>query len=249
MLMFAALRPLGAQRPDTIPIDTDRPDFTDATTTVAPHLFQLETGFTLQQGRGTSPSLSRTWPEVLFRTGITNGMELRLGETFESDRAPGAGMPTVTGRDDLNVGTKVRLVPQDGARPALSVEASTSIPTGSASATANEWLPGGAILFGWSTSGPWSAGVEFAGTRQVGDYLQAAASLSVQYTVTSRIQLYGEWFTFQPVDAAGVAGQHYVDSGVLILLSRTVQIDGRGGVGLNGGADRFFTGVGFSIRR
>ena len=173
-----------------------------------------------------------------------------MGETYRVDRSGGPDAPTARGLDDLYLGTKIRLADQTGARPALSMEASATVPTGATAISAGAVLPGAALLLSWGSSGPWSAGIEVAGTRQSDQSTQLAASLSIQFQATSRAQLYGEWFTFQALGAgANATGQHYADSGVLVLLTQNMQADARIGFGLNGAADRLFTGVGFAIRR
>ena len=250
LLCAAALR-ASAQLPATPPIDTDRPDFTDGTATVTRGRVQLETGYTFARGRDWQ-DLPRThsFPEALLRIGIARHAEIRVGQNFLDSEADGAGATGRRGRDDLSLGTKLGLAEQHGTRPALSVEASTTLPTGSDALSAHRALPGAALLLGWETSGPWSAGMEFAGTRRAGDYLQLAASLSLQYTLTRHAQVYGEWFTFQPVGTQrDASAEHYANSGVLVLLSNNVQVDARVGVGLNPGADKYFLGAGFAIRR
>ena len=62
LLTFLVLSapPLAAQDTTAKPIDTDRPDFTDGTHTLAAGRFQLETGYTYQQARGMD-----RWPYPL----------------------------------------------------------------------------------------------------------------------------------------------------------------------------------------
>jgi hypothetical protein len=177
-------------------------------------------------------------------------VELRLGENYLVQRGDGINAPSVHGFDDIYLGTKVGATEQHGAVPALSFEVKVNLPSGSDAISAHRALPGAALLLGWETPGPWSAGLEAFGTRTADDHAQAVGSLSVQYQAARRVQAYGEFFTLQPVDAgAGVRAQHYANSGVLVLLSNDMQVDARIGFGLNHAADRYFFGFGFSVRR
>ncbi|MGH7592902.1 MAG: transporter [Gemmatimonadales bacterium] len=249
LLLLASAAP--AQRPDSLPpIDTDRPDFTDGVHTIARHHIQFETGYTYQEGRGADPGYSHSVPEMLVRFGVTSRVEVRMGENFLVQRAGGPNLPLVRGFDDIYLGTKVNALEQRGVWPALSFEFKVNIPTGSDAISAHRVLPGGALLLGWETAGPWSAGIEAFGTRTADNQTQAVGSLSVQYQAISRVQFYGEIFTLRPVDAgAEIHAAHYANAGVLVLLSNDMQVDGRVGAGLNQNADRYFVGFGFAVRR
>lgn len=242
---------LSAQRPVLGPIDTDRPDFTDGTATVARGHSQFELGYTRTAGRTDTdaPRLQQV-QEGLLRVGLTSRIEIRLSQNFVTV-TPNTPTPrNLSGFDDLGIGTKIGLSEQHAALPAMSFEAGTRLPTGGRSIAARKFLPNAAILFGWEGSGPWSMGSELAGERTPDDHLQVDASVSVQYAVLDRLQLYGEWYTFQPVNGGpGNGGEHYANSGILYRLTNNTQIDARLGVGLNHAADKSFFGFGFSFRR
>jgi Putative MetA-pathway of phenol degradation len=250
LLLLLAATPLAAQQAAPPPIDTDRPDFTDGTHTIAPGRFQFETGYTYQQARGTDAGYTHSLPEALFRIGVLSRIELRVGENYLVQHDAGPAAPSTSGFDDLYLGTKVSLTEAHGMMPALSFEVKANLPTGSDAISAHRWLPGGAILFGWESDGPWSAGVELFATRTADDNAQGVGSLSVQYQLASSVQLYTELYTVQPIGGnAGASGAHYANSGVLVLLSNNVQVDARVGVGLNDAADKYFLGFGFAVRR
>lgn len=225
------------------PIDTDRPDLTDATTTIARGHIQFESGFTSQTSRDGLTSLSG--PEFLLRFGVLSRAELRIGQNYRSvETDPGVH---VSGFDDLQVGTKIRLADQ-GHLPAISAEAFTTFTTGAEGIGAPRALPGAALLLQQSTDGPWSWGIELEAARGAVSGASSFTSLSIQYQVTPRVQLYGEWYQLQP-DLGVNLHQHYLDSGVLVLLANDVQVDARVGLGLNHDADRLYFGLGLAFRR
>jgi hypothetical protein len=236
------LAPLGAQSAASPPIDTDRPDITDGTGVVARGRFQVETGFTSQTSRAGLTSWSL--PELLVRIGMVRGAELRVGQTYRSFGLEQGGR--LGGFDDLQVGTKIQIARQ-GSLPAISTELFSSFSTGASGVGAGRALPGAALLLQETTDGPWSAGLEFEVARGATSSVAGFASLSVQYQVTQRAQLFGEFFQLQP--DLGEVRQSYLNGGVLFLLSNDLQVDARIGAGLNHDADRSFVGVGLAVRR
>ena len=250
-LLVLAVSVAAAQQRDSLPpIDTDRPDFTDGVHTLAVGHWQLETGYTYQRARGADGGHTHSVPEALVRFGLLPRIELRIGENYLVQQGDGADAGTVRGFDDTYLGTKIGASGQHGLLPSLSFEVKANIPTGSDGISAHRVLPGGAVLLGWESSGPWSAGIEAFGTGTASGDAQMVGSLSVQYQASTRAQFYGEVFTLQPIDAGPGSGPaHYANSGVLWLLGNDMQVDARVGVGLNQNADRFFFGLGFAIRR
>jgi len=244
ILVCGVAAPGAAQQAKALPpIDTDRPDVTDATTTVPRGRIQFESGFTSQTSRDRLTSYSI--PELLVRVGLFSRAELRIAQNYRSvETDPGVRL---SGLDDLQLGTKIRLFDQ-GYLPAVSVEAFTTLTTGAAEIGAPRSLPGAALLFQQTTDGPWSWGVELEAARGATSGLSGFTSVSLQYQASPRFQLYGEWYQLQP-DLGVNARQHYLDSGVLFLLSNDVQVDARLGVGLNHDADRSYFGFGLAVRR
>jgi hypothetical protein len=242
---------LAAQRPALKPIDTDRPDYTDGTATIPRGHSQFELGYSRTSGRtDTDAPRVEQAQEGLLRIGLTRQVELRLSQSFVTI-TPNTPTPrNLNGFDDLGIGTKIALADQHGATPSLSIEAGSRLPTGRREIAARKFLPMAAVLLGWEGEGRWSMGSQLAGERTPEDHLQLDGSVSVQFAPMERLQLYGEWYTFQPVNAgAGSRGEHYANSGVLYRLSNNSQIDARFGVGLNHAASKSFFGVGFSFRR
>jgi hypothetical protein len=238
-----ALRAAAQSPPSVPPIDTDRPDLTDGTGVVPRRMVQFETGLTAQAARDGVTAWSV--PELLVRVGVVRGAELRIAETWRSVGA--SGNARAEGLDDLQLGTKIALMPQRS-WPAVSVEAFTTMATGAAGVGAGGALPGAALLLQQTSSGPWSAGIELEVSRGLSNPLAGFASLSIQFQATARIQWYGEYYQLVP-DLARAGREHYVNSGLLVLLDNDLQVDARVGVGLNRAADRSYMGVGLSVRR
>ncbi len=229
------------------PIETDRPDFTEASSLVSPGRVQLELGVTSSHARGQGAPLHYSWPEALLRVGLADRLELRVGQSLASidDRTS----EPFTAFGDLYAGVKLGVAEQNGAIPQLAIMMQATVPTGHARLTADKFLPGGAILAGWDTEGAlsYAAGVQLNKSEVEG--MEAAPSVAVGLALTASLKAYGEWFAIAPVGTDLVRTAHYVNGGMALLLTNDVQLDGRIGFGLNDAADRVFFGLGLSIRR
>ena len=244
-LALALAVPCAGQAPKSLPpIDTDRPDLTDGTATVARGHLQVESGYTVVTSRSDLKSFSV--PELLARIGVFAGAELRIAATFRSLDQSNSSLAS-SGWDDLQLGTKIRLLPQVGNRPSISMEAFASLPTGAKTIAAGRALPGAALLAQWDSDGPWSVGAELQAARGAEDGVSWTPSLSIQFRPADAVQFYGEFYSLQST-GAGSPGESYFNSGVLYLLSNDVQVDARIGIGLNHAATQHSFGVGIALR-
>jgi hypothetical protein len=129
-----------------------------------------------------------------------------------------------------------------------------NIPTGHDDFSADQVLPGLNWLYGWDITDHISAGGSTQGNRVVDDtghaYTEYAQSFTIGYGLTDRLGAYTEWFAFFPHSAINpdVKPQHYFDGGFTYLLTNDLQLDIRGGIGLNDAADDYFVGSGLSVR-
>ncbi|MES2304684.1 MAG: transporter [Gemmatimonadota bacterium] len=249
-MSLLAASTLSAQSPSE-PISTDRPDFTESSTLVPRGRVQFESGVTFSESSRNSGAVkSSTYPEFLFRFGVSNHIELRAGQSFTSI-APTVGQPArVTGRDDLYLGFKIGLVEQRGSRPEFAILAQTTLATGDSKTTASGTYPGLALLAGWQLAPAWSLALGVEGTRVSGDAYEVTPSASLGRALSSHLKGYAELYTVLPVmSESGAPKPAYANGGLALLLSNNAQIDARIGAGLGGAADRYFFGFGFGFRR
>jgi hypothetical protein len=237
------------------PLATDRPDFTEASSTVGLGVLQLESGYTYL--RDESDGLlaeGHSVGELLFRYGIVDDwLELRFNINPVSVRAEMAGFSaSTTGTEDITLGFKTWLTAQDGWRPEASVITALSLPTGSNAFTANEVQPTVNFLYGWDINDIFSTAGSTGFTRVTDDlshdYLELHQSWTVGVTFTEQWGGYAEWFCLVPNSAIDAKTEHYIDGGLTYKLTKDVQFDVRAGYGLNDAAADMFAGVGLSIR-
>lgn len=234
--LLALLGPVAAQSPR--PIETDRPDFTESSSTVARGRFQLEAGYTAQR---TGGSAVHSLPEALLRVGLSDRVEFRLSQNFEAS----AGQLEV---DDLVLGAKIGLGQQLGARPSLALLAQTVLPTGGQALSADMLLPSGGLLAGWQLDPRWSAGASVLASREAGSRTVITVSMVVGRELASGWKGYAEWFTVQTVNtpASGLP-QHYVNGGVTRTITSQLQLDARVGTGMGGAIRSTFVGFGLAV--
>lgn len=238
--------------PEESPIATDRPDFTESSSTVGAGVGQLETGYTFVMDReGGTTQQQHSLPETLLRVGVLRDwFELRLGWNFSAQYFPAGSN---SGVEDLYVATKFGLTAQDGIFPEVSFVPQISLPTGSASRTAGRALPGANLLYGWEISDALSAGgsSQFNQTIDSGtgtEFTEFAQSLTCCYSFNARLGTYTEWFAFFPAGADTAKPEHYVNGGFTYRPTDDIQWDIRIGMGVNDAADDLFCGIGYSFR-
>jgi hypothetical protein len=234
------------------PIVTDRPDFTEASSTVGVGVFQIESGYTFTSDtEGGVTTRSHSYPEVLMRYGVVaNWLELRLAWNYGNELTESVANSS-NGFEDLYLGAKIGLTPQDGWRPEMAIVPQMTVPTGADEFSADEVLPGVNWLYGWDVN----EFISTAGSTQVNravdgddEYIEWAQSWTVGYSLADNVGAYTEWFAFFPDDAGAAETEHYFDGGFTFYLTNDLMWDVRGGVGLNDAADDYFVGTGVSIR-
>lgn len=240
------------------PIATDRPDFTEASSTVGKGRVQLESGYTFIGDRSEGVTThSHSCPEALLRIGmIADWFEFRIAQNFGNVRAnsPDGGVFSAGGADDLYLGVKLFIAEQRGVLPETSFVIQSQVPTGHSNFTSNKVLPGFNLLYGWDVTEKVTLGGSSQANRAIDadnhGYVEMAQSLTVGYSYTEKLASYTEWFAFMPAGATaeGVTAQHYLNGGFTYKVTNNFQLDIRAGVGLSRNADDFFAGTGFGLR-
>lgn len=240
-------------------IVTDRPDFTEASSTVGRGRTQLEAGYTYYRDNfnGTK-RVDHTYPEILLRLGLfADWFELRLGQNYSRSKSKmlEQEIESIGGLDDFYLGTKLALTEQKTFLPEVALVLQAKIPTGAKALTADRVLPGFNLLYGWDVIPDF---LSFGGSTQLNravddeqhSYMEMAQSFTIGYTITEKLGAYTEWFAFFPSGAisADVTPQHYFDGGFTYKVTPNFQLDIRVGYGLNEHADDFFAGAGFAVK-
>ena len=248
-LAAAVLVPRAVAGQEVSPLVTDRPDFTESASTVAPGRFQFELGYTFTRSGSED---RHNFGELLARLGILSWLEGRLGfNSFAVARDPAADRE---GLEDLTVGFKALLHERPegagAAEPQVALLVGTSLPTGDSDVGSDEVQPGARLAAQWDLSDRFvlATNVGYAYLRSGEEsFHQGVASLVTGYSLSDPVTAYVEWYGFFPENRGG-GDNHYLNGGLAWLLNPDLQLDWRIGAGLQGPGPNWFTGVGLSFR-
>ena len=238
-------------------LTSDRPDFTESAITVGQGITQWELGYTYSfSNDGTTQLRSHSYPESLLRAGmLADWFELRVGWNYASGaaKALGGSQQNYHGSEDLYLGVKLALTPQDGALPAMALIPQAMVPVGSGGLSAGECLPGVNWTYSWDLSDRWS----LAGQTQINraldtvtnrPFLDFSQAASIGFGITERIAGYFEWYCMIPDGADVDPTLHYINGGMTYSVSNNLQLDWRVGHGLSAAGDDYFAGSGLVFR-
>ena len=243
----------GEAAPVPGPIVTDRPTDSASPELVPPKTFQLEWGYKATRldtdsGRTDTHAL----PDLLARFGISERVEARLtttGWTLEN---------TSTGKEqgftDISVGAKIALAHERERRPQMALLVDVSLPVGHVEFTDDYVIP--KVLFlaahtlTYRLGLTWNLGPSVV-TRNTDEGTQT--DLTLNYAVALSGAAGGSFSLFAEVYGNFASGQNVPDShtfqlGAIVLLSRTWQIDVRGGIGMVDNVPDWLFGAGFAFR-
>jgi hypothetical protein len=258
-------------------INTDRPDFTDATYTVGKGVTLLETGYTFRKTsdhESNNRQSKRSLPESLLRYGVTNELELRVkwnGYVASDLENRNTGERTqFFGADDLYFGFKYEVWQQEDARPMLTFLSGTTIPSGTNGISSNQLQPFVNWVLGYglrrwlyvkaSTGIDWqktSVSTLFGGgSEPVGPIVVQTrdnvniyhGSVSLLFQVSPRVGGFAEFFSLATTNSTDNRPANFIDTGMFYYVTPHVQLDARIGQRLGERVDEVFAGAGFSTR-
>ena len=259
LLLLLGLAPLSLAAQ---PLTTDRPDFTESPSAVAPGRIQIEAGTTLQSFGGLGDDLfadftELTLPEALVRIGVTPGVEARV-------QVPDYVRTDLTGRDiaadgftDPSVGLKVEVGTFAGADVGAIV--STSVPVsdeifGDGDALGGERFVPSVIVTGSADLTPTvSVGAQIQseffgeGNADFGGDATIGGTLVVGLAINEQTGAFAE-LVLEDVIGGIVNPYALVHTGATLLLTPDAQLDAHAGIGLAGYAPDYLIGVGASVR-
>lgn len=256
-------------------INTDRPDFTDATYTVGKGVTILESGYTYRKSDDTELHLDRRQlPETLLRVGVTDELELRfkyVGYVMTTINDQTTGLKTsIFGNDDLQISFKYEVLQQDDWRPMVTFLGGTTIPSGTGGISANQTQPFANLVYGWGFR-RWlylklSTGVDFVKTNDVTKVVEGSLqegplglgdvdnisqwhqSVSLLFQASKHFGGFVEWFSFFSDNAGDNRASNFVDTGMFIYITPNIQADIRIGERVSDRVTTIFTGAGLSLR-
>jgi hypothetical protein len=238
-----------AQSPPSVPAFVpDRPDFTESSEVVGHRVVQLETGVRLEQIDQATRQIST--PQMLVRVGFGSRAEVRLaldGYVAQSVRTA-AGNVRVSGRSDVEVSTKVKLLAGDATWLHVAVLPFLSLPTATQGLGSAGYDSG--VTVAWARELPWD--VELSGNVNASSIAaEVGRTWKRELSVSAGRGLGRGWGAYW--EAYGAVGdgrcECSVDAGVSLAIGANSQIDVEAGRGVSGPVPHWFIGVGFAMRR
>ena len=221
-------------------LTVDRPGIAESPFTVTPGTYQFEVGFDyFKRYNGNLSNL----PVALFRTGISNGAELRISFRQLLDQTDGR---IYNGLSPLSIGVKVHIIHQNEWIPETDILTNLIIPIGSSSIQPknlghdvlllfqNDFYPNSAINY--------NIGYIWDGNRQDAIF---TGSFCYNYLPSVKVGLFVEYFTLV-VDSW--PGEQGIDAGFTYLIKPKLQLDLSAGFSRLEKANNFFISTGFSFR-
>lgn len=227
-------------------IVTDRPDQTEASSTVPKQSFQIESGLIAQfSGSGNSRARSFTAPTTLFRYGVIKCLELRLvSELALQHTGEGRGSVRTFGINDLQVGLKVQLFRKDDNATEVALMSHLVVPSGSSGQSNGLFGTVNKLCISHGLSDRIGLGYNVGYNYLGGRYGDLTYSLSVAFGITDKLGIflepYGSWNDFDTVTTN-------FDGGFTYLIKDNLQYDFSIGVGLDNRMNFISTGISWNI--
>ena len=256
VLLGSVATPALAQAAEEPALCTDRPTKANAVCTVPAGKVQLETD--LVNWTRTSVGGVRTDvilysnPYLKLGLGENTDIEANIAPYVEVRTKAGGTTSSIGGDGDLTLRLKQRLT--DPAKQVqLGLVPFVKVPTAKRGIGNREFEGGLAVPV--QVSLPGSVTLTFGPELDLlldsdgsGRHLQAVGIVNLGKPVTSKLTLYGEFFTAQNFDPAGTVRQYSLDAAATYALTPKVQLDIGGNFGLNRATPDTQLYVGISTR-
>lgn len=257
------LESLTGERPEfRDEIETDRDSFTPATVIAPRGRFILESAYSFVDNRGFAESHS--FPETIFRYGLTERIELRLGWNAEIGGAGGEisgsdaggesdvlGVRRVEREYTLAYGAKFRVTDQERWVPRSIVIVQGFTPTGGSADTSTATALIATYAAGWVFPNRWQfdTAIRYGYDSERGDrFNEWAPSAVVRVPLGEKLATHIEYFGIITSGKERNTTKHFISPGVRYLITPDFEVGVRVGWGLNDQSSRFFANAGFGWR-
>jgi hypothetical protein len=232
------------------PLVTDRPDFTESSSTVGSGALQLEGGVTYADFQGGADVI--TVGEILARWGVAEKLELRFALPTYS-RTSGAGGGD-SGFLSSGIGVKYELAQGRGDGFIGGMEAaliaSTTVPTGTSDFASSSWQPSAVFCASWELSSNVGIGSNLGISRPADDdnrFTTLWASVALGVGLSEAGSVFFELYGFNREEDRGPSTATF-QVGYVYLVNSDLQLDARVGRRLTDRGVDLLIGAGLSWR-
>ena len=224
-------------------IITDRPDQTESSSTIAKESLQIEMGIVVLSSDNKSVN-AFAGPSTLLRYGISENLELRIFNQYESIKVDMDGSDEKdSGFSDLELGFKVQLFKKEDVNTEVAFLSHAIIPTASKAFSNEKW---GTInklsishALGKNIGLGYNVGYDYIFQTHRFTY-SAALGFSFSEKFGGYIEPYGFY-------AEGGLFQSFFDAGLTYLMRDNFQLDISYGLGMNNDMQYFSAGFSWNI--
>ncbi|AOW20909.1 transporter [Urechidicola croceus] len=224
-------------------IVTDRPDQTEASSTVPKGSFQIEMGLVSQDfDKATIKSFQG--PSTLIRYGLSDNFELRLFNQYESNKAKYSGTDLkYSGLSDIEVGFKLQLLKKESVNTEIALMSHAILPTAKDALTNMKVGTINKLSISHVLSDKIGVGYNI-GYDYVGEISSLTYSLALGVSLSDKFGCYIE--PYGSLSEGGFFESNF-DFGVTYLAKDNLQFDISYGTGLNNNMHYFSTGFSWNI--
>ncbi|MDO1502292.1 transporter [Winogradskyella maritima] len=232
------------------PLVTDRPDATEASSTVGKGVFQIETGGFYESFEANNiQNELYTYNTMLIRYGLLDRIEFRVGWDFVEGitKVNNTKLDNVTsGFSPILLGVKVDIVEEKGLLPEIALLLHTNHPFFAGedyktTSTGTDFRFSLSHTLSERSSLGYNLGMSWDGDTTRASYLY---TLAYGYSLSDKIGAYVEVYGYLP---EGLSFNHYWDAGFTYLVNNNLQFDAYFGTSLTEGQD-ILLGLGASFR-
>lgn len=218
----------------------DRPGFSETPYTVAPRVFQIESGFDYFD---RFDSKYYNLPTVLLRTGLSKKSELRVNFRETIDEKPNSKAISVA---PITIGIKRHVIQQHKGIPEVDILVDVVAPVFDNALFSKKWGYEFLLLFenDFYPNSAINYNIGLTWDAVVGESV-LTANFCYNYLPSERMGLFVEYFGFAPRHQASENG---LDAGITYLLKSNLQADLSYGYSLVNARDNVFVSMGITVR-
>ena len=221
-------------------IITDRPDQTEASSTIPKNSFQIEMGI-LAQTSNDKTVTNFAGPSTLIRYGISEKVELRLFNQFESNKLElEGGNIKSSGLSDIEIGAKIQLLKKEDVNTEIAFMSHAIIPTAKDELTNDKIGTINKLSISHAVNDKIGIGYN-VGYDNINKVSAFTYSVVIGFALAEKFGLYIEPYGAL---AEGNNFESNFDAGVTYLAKNNLQFDVSYGTGLNN--DMQYVSAGFS---
>jgi hypothetical protein len=213
---------------DSIQIYTDRPGFSDYPKTIPKGYFQIEAGFSFESETVNPDDRNQiiNWNNTLFKYGLTSGLELRLSQSFQSQRLLQSGTSPefswLGNSGPIVVGAKVNLLQESGLIPQTSILAEYGINTSGSNTFDNNSFYRIQLSSIYQLNPQWYLMANLGYDEFFNNFGRLRFTLNTGYSINEKLSVYAEIYGFR---SEFLTPSNYLDGGITYLINPKFQLD------------------------